>query len=182
MPREYIQLIVQLINACIALIGALLAYSRYFLKPDLHYRVLQPYKTSEKAVFGIEIDNTGHKIAKNVRVKIETNEQLIRDIRFEGFLKQPDLEEGGVGSPFVTFCFDRLSPHTCVVVYITTDKFVKPQVYVDTEEGVIGRPADIAYARRARFLETIGLATIIYIILTLCKEPVINFLQKIMGH
>jgi len=153
--------------------------SNFISGPDLQYQVLQPYETTEQAIFGVTIENRGHKVAKNIRVKIETDEQLIRDINFKHFLKQPDLEEGGIGGSYVTFRFDRLPSGGRVTAYVTTDKFVEPQVYVDSEEGATGRPAEIRRARPLceEILMIIGLAAILYCFLGLFRKPLINFLR-----
>jgi len=182
-PRwEFIILILRLIISIV--IPIMLAILEPFIstiisRPDLQYQVLQPYETSEQAIFGVTIENRGHKVAKNVRVKVETDEQLIKDINFKNFLKQPDLEEGGVGSSYITFRFDRLPSGGRVTAYVITDKFVEPQVYVDSEEGAVGKPAEIKRARPLweEILLIIGLATIFYCFLGLFRKPLINFLQ-----
>jgi hypothetical protein len=141
--------------------------------PDPRYQILPAYRTAGGAAWGIVLANSGHAVAKNIRLRLTTDEMVIKSIVPVNFVTDPITKSGGIGHTEWGMELDQLShdrppgePPT--TVYIETDEPVIPTVRATYDGGSI-KPVGIGedsglpwYAQALTYvLEFLGLYAIV---------------------
>ena len=157
-----------------------IGFIRFLNRPDLRCRSLEPYETSTEAVSGILVENRGRAVSKNVVVRFSTENEIFLDLKAKDFVgSSPELLEGGTGRTYAVYTLSRLSHNTSGTIYVKTRKPIGLIVSCEDDTG-LARPADSAPERQwlTRFLEILGLASVLYFFLTISRDSIVEALRK----